>query len=380
MKKLLVALCAYPILVAAQQKPFTLKVAVPGLQEDTKVYAFYIGVNKKLTKDSAYIKNGSCSFAGNLAEPYKGVVRIDAGGKITDIAMIYFEPGTHILKGKDSLHTARVMGSTLNDEFKEFQKSTDRYLNQLVAIKIAAPQLAKEAGKEAEVKAMNEKYRLLADTMKKLQLAFVKAHRKSFLSLDLLKPYANAIMDVVTIGPLFNSLSDELKATPSGEVFAKALAKAETVKIGNKAPIFTSYTPAGDSLRLQDIVGKSKLLLVDFWASWCGPCRAENPNVVKAYQLYHDKGFDIISVSLDEKAALWKAALSKENMPWYNASSLQGWNDPAALLYGVHGIPDNFLVGADGKIIARGLRGPALQEKLKEILDPSQKAVNVRPN
>ena len=88
------------------------------------------------------------------------------------------------------------------------------------------------------------------------------------------------------------------------------------------------------------------------------------------YQQYHDKGFNIISVSLDEKAEPWKAAIAKDNMPWYNASSLKGWNDPAALLYGVSAIPDNFLVDANGKIIARGLRGAALEERLKAILGP----------
>jgi thiol-disulfide isomerase/thioredoxin len=108
-------------------------------------------------------------------------------------------------------------------------------------------------------------------------------------------------------------------------------------------------------------------VLVDFWASWCKPCRAENPNVVKAYEQYHEKGFNIISISLDKAAAPWKDAIAKDSMPWFHGSSLKGSEDNTALAYQVGAIPDNFLLDANGVIVARGLRGTALAEKLQEL-------------
>ena len=109
-------------------------------------------------------------------------------------------------------------------------------------------------------------------------------------------------------------------------------------------------------------------MLVDFWASWCGPCRAENPNVLKAYSKYHPKGFDILGVSLDEKKDKWEEAIKKDNLNWTQVSDLQGWKNSVAVLYGVQAIPMNFLIDKDGKIIAKGLRGDDLGKKLSEVL------------
>jgi len=372
MKKLLVLLAGVtPLLAAAQPKPFTLQLDVAGMPEGTLVYLLYPGI-QSFTRDSALVKAGTCHFTGLLNEPVKGATRTEAGGKITAITNFYLEPGALTLKGKDSLQQARIVGSALNDDYYALEKITAPYFKQMLDMRMTAQKMTPEERKSDAVKILNEKYKLVADTFRRLQMAFIKTHPNSFVALETLHTYAGMSVNPAEIGPVFNSLSPALRATATGEKLAKALAKAETTKTGVAAPLFTSYTPAGDTLQLQDIIGQSKLLLVDFWASWCGPCRAENPNVVKAYQQYHDKGFNIISVSLDEKAAPWKAAIAKDNMPWFNASSLKGWNDPAAVLYGVNAIPDNFLVDAKGKIIARGLRGAALDEKLKAILGTVQ--------
>ncbi len=134
---------------------------------------------------------------------------------------------------------------------------------------------------------------------------------------------------------------------------------------GAEAPDFTMNTPEGTPMKLSDL--KGKVLLVDFWASWCGPCRRENPNVVAAYKKYHEKGFDVLGVSLDKTKDRWVQAIEKDGLMWHHVSDLKGWQNEAAKLYGVTSIPATVLLDAEGKIIARNLRGPQLEAKLMEI-------------
>jgi peroxiredoxin len=143
------------------------------------------------------------------------------------------------------------------------------------------------------------------------------------------------------------------------------LKKSSTFIMGTAAPDFTMNTPERTPLSLSDLRGK--VLLIDFWASWCGPCRKENPNVVAAYHKYHEKGFDVLGVSLDKDKDRWENAIDKDGLIWHHVSDLKGWQNEAAQLYGVSSIPATVLLDREGNIIARNLRGPALEEKLTEI-------------
>jgi peroxiredoxin len=170
--------------------------------------------------------------------------------------------------------------------------------------------------------------------------------------------------------PLLSELADKvLKAHPNNTVaksFYQNVLRLKGVAVGTEAPEIALKTPQDSILKLSSLRGK--YVLLDFWASWCGPCRQENPNVLRVYAKYKTKGFDIYSVSLDQEKAPWVQAIEKDNLMWHHVSDLQYFNSTAALTYGVNAIPATFLIDPQGKVIAKNLRGEALEQKLAEIL------------
>jgi peroxiredoxin len=170
---------------------------------------------------------------------------------------------------------------------------------------------------------------------------------------DLIK-YANPLFELLdTINP------------NSSEVLRRKVSAATQFSPGGTPPEFVQEDPSGQELRLSDF--KGQYLLLDFWASWCGPCRRENPNVVRMYKTYKDKGFEILGISLDNNKQRWLNAIEKDQLTWPQVSDLKGWSNEVAQQYQVTSIPKTFLLDPDGKIIAVNLRGPALEAKLEEI-------------
>lgn len=195
---------------------------------------------------------------------------------------------------------------------------------------------------------------------------FVKQNPASYISPLAAIRYSQLSENPGAVEPLYNLLSDQAKATSMGVYLTQVIADAKRNAIGTEFPDFTQNDTTGKPVSLSSLRGK--YVLIDFWASWCRPCRQENPNVVANYQRYKDKNFTVLGVSLDKAKQAWVDAINMDGLTWAHVSDLQGWANAVAAQFGIQSIPQNFLIGPDGKIIAKNLRGPALERKLAQLL------------
>ncbi|RFS19225.1 TlpA family protein disulfide reductase [Chitinophaga silvatica] len=211
--------------------------------------------------------------------------------------------------------------------------------------------------------------KVMKQERKTQEIAFIRQHPDYMVSIDALKDVIGHLPDdIVGYQQLFKGLKKQVQQSEEGVKTRKLIDQFMKVRVGAIAPDFQAPDTSGNNIKLRDYRGK--YVLVDFWASWCGPCREENPAVVKAYEQFKDKHFDILSVSLDQpgKRAEWIKAIEKDGLTWQHVSDLNSWDSEVAKRYMVKSIPQNFLIDPKGKIIAKNLRGEELVQQLIEIL------------
>ena len=365
-----IALVVVPISAFAQSGEYKISGKIGKLSNSAKVYLTY-RTGKTVTTDSVISNRGTFQFQGQLVDPIKARIVVDHNAvgiknlKNADFLEIYLEKGKIEVSSQDSVYLAKIVGSPINDQNKK--------LTDLIA-PIVTKQKALLVEYNAAVKAKNEvakdeiekRFDATDTELNELQIKFVQANPTSYVSLDAVKSIAGAAPEVDKIEPLFNGLSEQIRNTTSGKEFAQKIAKLKLVAVGAVAPDFVQTSSDNKQVKLSDFRGK--YLLVDFWASWCGPCRKENPNVVAAYNRFRDKNFSILGVSLDKDKEAWLKAIEKDQLNWTQVSDIKGWDNEVAQLYAVRSIPANFLIDPSGKIIARNLREEQLLEKLAEIL------------
>ena len=354
---------------AGDSDSYTLSGEAMGFNDGTQVFVYAVyGDNRPIILDTLAISGGKFGSSYALSDlPSLNYLTVEN----TQANVIFFpeRKEVEIKVYKDSLDASYATGGAANDDYYTFSRQIDTYNEQ----------------KQEQVKnyqqARREQDNLMASQIQQQNLAligeetqykknYIQSHSESLFSLMLLSEMLNRKQITgAEAKQLYGGFGPELTETQIGKNLSSTMTNMSKAEVGSIAPDFSGPTPDGKTLSLKEAMGK--YTIIDFWASWCKPCRRENPNVVRAYNKYHDKGLNIISVSLDRNGQRdrWIQAIADDQMDWYHISHLKFWQDPIARQYNVRAIPATFLLDEDGNIIDKNLRGQALHDKLAALME-----------
>jgi peroxiredoxin len=368
-----------PLFAMAQDtgKPFKISGKTSKLPYTVDWVYIQYKTNGEWKKDSAKASNGSYEFTGKIEEAGPANIRVkyaDQDGKPVaiasrrDVITVYIQPSKIKITSVDSFSNITVKGSAAHTEYAKLIAQAKPYGEKMQPLYALYSQFnkAKENSARDRVEAMIDSLDKI--TQEEVYGKYVKQNPQSPIALFALKQYVGWDIDPDKADPLFATLSDEVKNSPSGKDFGAQLEIAKKTGIGKIAMDFTQNDTLGNPVSLASFRGK--YVLVDFWASWCGPCRAENPNVVKVFRKYKDQGFHIIGVSLDRpgQKEKWIKAIHDDELTWTQVSDLQFWSNEVAKQYGIQAIPQNLLLDPEGRIIAKNVRGEELDQKVGDAI------------
>ena len=363
--------------LATAQTPqaYTIKGQVnPKINAPAKVY-LHFGNNEI---DSAIVKNGRFVLKGKITNPSRASATLSQQGTFNEDFMradvkygFYVEPGTTTFTSPDSLKYASIKGGRLTTDWQELKTAGQplaQLYNQYNTEYDAASPEQRKSPTFRQARATQKA--ILHREHNRLDSVFVAAHPASLVSLDELQLLSTTKADSATTRHLFALLTPALRVSSKGQNIASRLVayRRPPIVVGQVAPDFTLTSPTGQPVALSSYRGK--YVLVDFWASWCGPCRAENPNVARVYTEFKNRNFDVLGVSIDapETREKWLKAVHDDNLPWTQVLDQGPGQDRVQARYQVNAIPQNFLIDPSGKIVALNLRGEALKTTLAQFI------------
>lgn len=373
---ILYLLITIPVLLQGQQNPFKIKGKLEKADQGSTVFLKYTTKSGDVI-DSSTIHDGVFSFEGTIPEITTAVVYIkptlmqllNGQRGEADQKALYLDKGEIMITAKDSLKNAVITGSAINEEYLRYQAAIESAEKKF---KVIRAELASAPAEKRNDSAFNNQIQArwkeaLNEAVENRKL-YIQQNPSSFFSLEAVANMLDIKREISEIETYYNTLSATMRNSSLGQRVAKAIDVVHNTSVGAEAPAISLPDSSGKLVSLSDF--KHKYVLIDFWASWCQPCRAENPNLVSIYKKYRPQGFEILGISLDEEKykVKWLEAIKQDGLTWPQVNDAKAANGAVAQSYGINEIPKNFLIGPGGKIVAVNLHGEALHQKLDELL------------